>query len=219
MTWICANRLAPTLQDVEAHGGRVVAPPSLDDGERWLAEVTDPAGNRIGVVVPARWPQPQTLLAVADVEASSRWYQQLLGFRSDHGGPEYERLLAGDSLVLQLHRWDVEHHHGPVGDQTAEVGNGVLVWFGETTDFDGVAARAGELGASILRPPHRNPPRGEGNGPGHREITQTATASWWPAQTAKTSRRPDPVLSPPALAELTSLSHWPSSPSHLPRQP
>ncbi len=93
VTWICANRLATTLQDVEAHGGRVVAPPSLDDGERWLAEVTDPAGNRIGVVVPARWPQPQTLLAVADVEASSRWYQQLLGFRSDHGGPEYERLL------------------------------------------------------------------------------------------------------------------------------
>ena len=34
------------------------------------------------------------MIAVRDVEASSRWYQQLLGLRSDHGGPNYERLLA-----------------------------------------------------------------------------------------------------------------------------
>jgi hypothetical protein len=38
-----------------------------------------PAGNRIGLVAAARTAQPQTLLAVADVEASSRWYSKLLG--------------------------------------------------------------------------------------------------------------------------------------------
>ena len=26
------------------------------------------------------------------------------------------------------------------------------------------------MGAPIVRPPHRNPPEGQGNGPGHREI-------------------------------------------------
>ena len=31
-------------------------------------------------------------------------------------------------------------------------------------------ARAAELGAPVRRAPHRNPPTGEGNGPGHREI-------------------------------------------------
>jgi predicted enzyme related to lactoylglutathione lyase len=171
--WICAAELAHTLQRVEEHGGRVCGPPWLDGGERWLAEVDDPAGNRIGVVVAARPAQAQPLISVRDVEASSRWYQELLGLRSDHGGPHYERLLAGDTLVLQLHRWDVEHHHGRIGDPDREVGNGALLWFGETADFDGVVARAGRLGAPVVRAPHRNPPAGQGNGPAHREIWLT----------------------------------------------
>jgi hypothetical protein len=35
----------------------------------------------------------QPLIAVTDFEASSRWYQRLLGCRSSHGGVEYEPLL------------------------------------------------------------------------------------------------------------------------------
>ena len=31
-------------------------------------------------------------------------------------------------------------------------------------------ARATELGAAVARPPHRNPPEGQGSGPGHREL-------------------------------------------------
>ena len=31
--------------------------------------------------------RPQPLIAVTDVEASSRWYQRLLGCESAHGGP------------------------------------------------------------------------------------------------------------------------------------
>lgn len=104
-----------------------------------------------------------------DVEASSRWYQRLLGCASAHGGPEYERLVAGDQLVMQLHDWDVDHHHGAIGDPDARpYGNGVLLWF-EVDDFDAAVARAGELGAEVVLPPHRNPPEGPG-GPAHREI-------------------------------------------------
>ena len=51
-----------------------------------------------------------------------------------------------------------------------EPGNGVLLWFGETADFDGVVDRAHQLGATVVMAPHRNPPEGQGNGPGHREI-------------------------------------------------
>jgi predicted enzyme related to lactoylglutathione lyase len=168
--WICADDLAATLQRVTRNGGRVVGPPRLDDGQRWLTEIDDPAGNRVGIVVLVRPPQSQTLIAVRDVEASSRWYQELLGLRSDHGGPHYERLLADGVLVLQLHSWETEHDHGRIGDPDADRGNGVLVWFGEVADFDDVVARAGRLGATVLLPPRRNPPEGEGNGPGHREI-------------------------------------------------
>jgi predicted enzyme related to lactoylglutathione lyase len=155
---------------VTANGGTVRGRPQLDNGERWLTEIEDPAGNRLGVVVPVRSAQSQTMIAVRDVEASSRWYQQLLRFESDHGGPHYERLLADGVLVLQLHHRETEHHHGPISDPDSDVGNGVLLWFGEVTDFDGVVTRAGQIRAAVTRPPHRNPPEGEGNGPGHREI-------------------------------------------------
>jgi hypothetical protein len=60
--------------------------------------------------------RPQPLICVRDVEASGRWYQQLLCCQSAHGGMEYERLISDGALVLQLHRFDVEHHHGPIGD-------------------------------------------------------------------------------------------------------
>jgi catechol 2,3-dioxygenase-like lactoylglutathione lyase family enzyme len=114
--------------------------------------------------------QSQTMIVVRDVEASSRWYQQLLGLQSDHGGPDYERLVTGGVLVLQLHNRDVAHHHGLIARSDAEVGNGVLLWFGEVTDFDGVVARAEEIRATVVKAPHRNPPSGQGNGPSHREI-------------------------------------------------
>jgi predicted enzyme related to lactoylglutathione lyase len=170
VVWISADSLYRVLGRVEGNGGRVRGRPQLDGGERWLVEIDDPAGNRVGIVVPVRAAQSQTMIAVRDVEASSHWYQQLLGLRSDHGGPEYERLLAGSTLVLQLHHRAVEHHHGLFVDPAAEVGNGVLLWFGEVPDFDEVVARVEELKAPIVRSPHRNPPEGQGNGPGHREI-------------------------------------------------
>jgi len=113
--------------------------------------------------------RPQPLIAVSDVEASSRWYQRLLGCRSAHGGPKYERLVANGALILQLHDWRVEHDHGPIGDPEARpYGNGVLLWF-EIDDFDAAVARAIELRAGIVRAPHRNPPPGERGGPAHRE--------------------------------------------------
>jgi catechol 2,3-dioxygenase-like lactoylglutathione lyase family enzyme len=114
--------------------------------------------------------RPQPLIAVNDVEASSRWYQRLLGCRSAHGGPNYERLVStlNGELILQLHSFDVEHHHSPIGDPDARpYGNGVLLWF-ETDEFDAAVARATAMGAEVVKPPHRNPPTGDG-GPNHRE--------------------------------------------------
>jgi hypothetical protein len=113
--------------------------------------------------------RPQPLIAVTDVEASSRWYQCLLGCRSDHGGKEYERLVHGGTLVMQLHRFEVEHHHGPIGDPADRpYGNGVLLWF-EIDHFDAAERRAGELGADVVMARHRNPPNGKG-GPNHWEL-------------------------------------------------
>src|SRR5262245_6748878 len=110
----------------------------------------------------------QPLVCVKDVEASSRWYQKLLGLKSDHGGTEYERLVDGNKLVMQLHRWEVGHHHGPIGNpELKPYGNGVLLWF-EIDDFDAAVKRIEELKPEIVLPRHRNPPDSDG-GPNHWE--------------------------------------------------
>lgn len=113
--------------------------------------------------------RPQPLIAVTDVEASSRWYQRLLGCQSGHGGPEYERLVANGGLILQLHRFDVEHDHGAIGNPDDKpYGNGVLLWF-EIDDFDEAVRRVADLKAAIVHERHRNPAHGDG-GPNHWEI-------------------------------------------------
>jgi len=112
--------------------------------------------------------RPQPLIAVTDVEASSRWYQRLLGCQSAHGGPHYERLVVDGRLVLQLHSFDVEHHHPPIGNRQGKpYGNGLLLWF-EIDDFDAAMKRVEELQADVTMPRHRNPPSG-GGGPNHWE--------------------------------------------------
>ena len=105
---------------------------------------------------------PQPLIVVADVEASSRWYQRALGLTSGHGGSHYERLMDGDRLVMQLHDADVEHHHGRIADPAVPMGNGVVLWFA-VDDLDAAVDRLRALGAPVLMEPTENP------GAGHRE--------------------------------------------------
>jgi hypothetical protein len=72
-------------------------------------------------------------------------------------------------VILQFHRWDVEYHHGPIGDPRLKpYGNGVLLWF-EIDDCAAVLTRAAVLEVEIVRAPHRNPPAGDG-GPDHWEV-------------------------------------------------
>lgn len=112
--------------------------------------------------------RPQTLIAVRDVKASSAWYQTLLGLRSG-GDPDhphrlmYDRLLSGDTLILQLHRWDAEDHPNLTQPDRAPHGHGVLLWF-EVDDFDAAVDRARRLEARVIEEPHVNP------APQHREI-------------------------------------------------
>jgi hypothetical protein len=104
----------------------------------------------------------QPMICVKDVEASSRWYQRLVSCESGHGGKEYEMLLSGGDLVLQLHLWDA-HEHPDMGDPGKAVGNGVLLWFA-ASDFDEVVEQARKLKAKIVQEPRVNP------NAGHREI-------------------------------------------------
>lgn len=105
--------------------------------------------------------KPQPLVSVRDVPASSRWYQELLGLESAHGGDEYERLTFQGELVLQLHRFDVHDHPHlaePIGAGSPEgpIASPVLLWF-QVDPFDATVERARSLGATILEGPKVNP--------------------------------------------------------------
>jgi catechol 2,3-dioxygenase-like lactoylglutathione lyase family enzyme len=96
------------------------------------------------------------MIAVADVEKSSAWYQRVLGADSGHGGAEYERLEVGGTLILQLHRLEVGHHHGMIGDPALPIGNGLALWF-EVDSFDEAVDRVRTAGATIETDVNVNP--------------------------------------------------------------
>jgi catechol 2,3-dioxygenase-like lactoylglutathione lyase family enzyme len=99
----------------------------------------------------------QPLITVANVPAAARWYQDVVGLRSDHGGKEYDQLTntAGD-IALQLHHWDA-HEHPLLGSETNPArGNGTVLWF-ETDDFDAVMDRVHSTKATIADGPLENP--------------------------------------------------------------
>src|SRR5260221_5470698 len=107
--------------------------------------------------------RPQPMIAVADVEKASLWYQCVLGATSAHGGPEYEQLLVDGELILQLHRLEAGHHHGTIGDPALPAGNGVAIWF-EVDDLDTSVRRIRQAEVQIVTDVHVNP------NAGHREI-------------------------------------------------
>lgn len=118
-------------------------------------EISVPTGLALVSVM-----QAQPLIALADIQAGSQWFQQVLGLASGHGGPEYEMLMDGDVMVAQLHDWGA-HDHAHVGRAAIESrGNGVLLWF-ITDDFDVLMQRVSGNNAVVLDGPVLNPNFGQ----------------------------------------------------------
>ncbi len=110
--------------------------------------------------------ETQTLIAVRDVRASSRWYAELLGAGSlpEHAHRDvYDRISLSGRLLLQLHAWDEENHSNLVNAAAAPPGHGVVLWF-QVAGFDSAVQRARGLGAEVIEEPHVNPR------PQHREM-------------------------------------------------
>jgi catechol 2,3-dioxygenase-like lactoylglutathione lyase family enzyme len=100
--------------------------------------------------------RPQPLITVRDVEASSRWYRELLGAQSQHGGPAYDRLTSDGETILQLHHWDAKEHPEIGEPDSTQPGRGVILWFA-TTDLDEDIARARRLGVDFIAERRFNP--------------------------------------------------------------
>ncbi len=104
--------------------------------------------------------RPQPLLGLYDFEAGTRWFQDVLGMTTAHGGPESEMLMDGGEMVAQLHHWEADEHPH-LGDPTdPSRGNGVLLWFA-TDDFDAALGRVTDSGTEILDGPLLNENAGQ----------------------------------------------------------
>ena len=89
------------------------------------------------------------MLFVDDVEATSRWFQSLLGLKSAHGGREYEMLMDDTGqLALQLHRADGEEHGGERLPAGSARGAGVLLYC-RVADVRAAYAKAKAMNATV----------------------------------------------------------------------
>ena len=96
------------------------------------------------------------IIAVKDVEASSKWYQKIFGFKSNHGGDHFSVLVSDDNeIILCLHKWN-EHNHPTMTNPNITVGNGLLLYF-RTENMDMIYQNAIKAGCVIEEEVHLNP--------------------------------------------------------------
>jgi catechol 2,3-dioxygenase-like lactoylglutathione lyase family enzyme len=102
-----------------------------------------------------------TIIAVADVSASLRWYQSLLGLPIAAPAHDYfGQVLDSDGTVLLcLHGWGAHEHPSLTSPTHAKPGNGLLLFF-RVDDFDRALPRARGLVDRFEEEPHGNPSTG-----------------------------------------------------------
>lgn len=99
--------------------------------------------------------KPQPLITVRSVEDSARFYCQLLGAQRGHDGDSYAQILLNGEMILQLHDFESDANHEPLGDSSAMLGNGVVLWF-ETDDVEAMKSRIDLHGITLDREPFEN---------------------------------------------------------------
>ena len=102
-----------------------------------------------------------TIIAVADVAGSARWYQQLLGVPEVAPAHSYfgQVVSREGTVLLCLHAWD-SHEHPPMrSPEPARPGNGLILFF-RVHRFTEARARARTLAPDLAEEPHVNPATG-----------------------------------------------------------
>ncbi|MDB5120065.1 MAG: Glyoxalase-like domain [Sphingobacteriales bacterium] len=96
------------------------------------------------------------IIAVKDVEASSKWYQSVFECKSLHGGKEFDILVSEtDEVLICLHKWG-EHHHPTMTDPGIPPGNGLIFYF-RTKDINLIRQNIEKINGSIEADMHLNP--------------------------------------------------------------
>ena len=97
-----------------------------------------------------------TIIGVADVAGSFKWYQSLFGQAPTSPAHDYfGQILDSDGTVLLcLHGWGAHDHPSLMSPDGGSPGNGLLLFF-RVDDFDMALPRARALVKELLRPDRR----------------------------------------------------------------
>jgi hypothetical protein len=108
----------------------------------------------------------EPIIAVDNVEASSKLYQSLLDCKNTHtNGKIFDQLVDTDgTILLCLHHWGDHDHPSLMSPDQGKAGNGLLLFF-RVDNFDMAWGRAQSLETRIEEKPHFNPLAG------HNEFT------------------------------------------------
>lgn len=102
-----------------------------------------------------------TIIGVADVARSLRWYQSLFGQPQKPPAHDYfgQILDADGTVLLCLHQWGAHEHPTLSNAERATPGNGLLLFF-RVDDFDEALPRARALVSALELEPEVNPATG-----------------------------------------------------------
>jgi len=96
------------------------------------------------------------IIAVKDIEASSKWYQKIFGFRNNHDSDHFSVLVSEDNeITLCLHPWG-EHNHPTMTNPRITPGNGLILYF-RTENMNIIYENAIKVGCAIEEDIHLNP--------------------------------------------------------------
>lgn len=151
-TYVRVEALEPTLERAEAAGGSVLVRPIEVGPHGRAAAISDPCGVAIGLLdgegaervnEPNTW--AMSALHTPDVEAAKAFYGAIFGWEAEPepGGPLLFWRLAGDVVAVMTPTAGDVPPHWAVNFRVA--------------DADAFAARAVELGGSLLMPPTDTP--------------------------------------------------------------
>jgi catechol 2,3-dioxygenase-like lactoylglutathione lyase family enzyme len=102
-----------------------------------------------------------TIIGVADVPQSFKWYQSLFGLpETAPAHDDFGQIVDSDGTVLLcLHEWGAHEHLSLASPHHAKPGNGLLLFF-RVDNFDAALPRARALVSRLEEEPHVNPNTG-----------------------------------------------------------
>ena len=102
-----------------------------------------------------------TIIGVAEVAGSMKWYQSLLGLpQTPPAHDDFGQILDSDGTVLLcLHEWGAHEHPSLTSPAHTQPGNGLLLFF-RVDDFDTALQSARALVTTFGEEPNVNPSTG-----------------------------------------------------------